>query len=243
MPGIAGIGGLIYFSDFGEGPTEPAWSGAPGFIGNGSFTQVNGDVAFSVSYPSSIAFNDILLLSVITYEATSGTPTINTPAGWTLIDEGTIAATSGLRFGTYWKRATGTESGSVTVTAANANSANDVKSGIMCNYRGCLSTGTPYEALATNMANSTNPTGSSVTTTGSDRKVVNLIAKTQTNANADCAPAAGWTEEYEGGSNATRITGHALHDKTVASASTEPAEGATNASCRWKVVSFALRPR
>ena len=227
-----------------SGPSEPAWSGAPGFIGNGAFTNTTADLSLDVPYPASISYHDILILHVIGYEATSGAPTINTPAGWTQIDQQNMGGTSLNICASFWKRADGTETGSVTVTfAGTLAGATDAKVGIMSNYRGCLATGTPYEALASNTANGTNPTGSAVTTTGADRQVIDLIAKSQSNAASDCTPAAGWTERYEGNATSPRAVALALHDKTVASASTEPAEATTNLSCRWVVTSLALLPR
>jgi hypothetical protein len=120
---------------------------------------------------------------------------------------------------------------------------NDHKAGVMSIIRGCLATGTPYEGLGTTTGNSTNPTGSAVTTTGNDRLVVNLIAKPNTTLNT--TPAAGWTEQFElsGSTSFPRSDDLAWHDKVVSSATTEPAEATTASSSRWRMDSLAFLPR
>lgn len=221
---------------------EPPWSGAPGYIGSGSFFATTGDLSLDIPYPTDIQLNDILILNAVAYESTSGTPNFNTPSGWTLISNGTINFST-LVQGVFWKRADGTESGTQTVTHSTAGGGGDAHSGQISNYRGCVSTGTPYEAMATTNGNNNTPTGSSITTTGNDRKALNIIAKANP-APGNITPAAGWSEQYDNAVTSPKNMGVAIHDKTVATASTEPAEAATSAaSGRWRMVSLALLPR
>jgi hypothetical protein len=87
----------------------PPWSGAPGYIGSGAFTEVAGDQSHDVPYPSGIMVEDILILHVEWYERTSVTPTVNAPAGWTQISQGQSFTLHTQAI--FYKRADGTETG------------------------------------------------------------------------------------------------------------------------------------
>jgi hypothetical protein len=217
----------------------PPWSGAPGYIGSGAFTEVAGDQSHDVPYPSGIMVEDILILHVEWYERTSVTPTVNAPAGWTQISQGQSFTLHTQAI--FYKRADGTETGTVNIAGTGAGSFNDTKAGIISIYRGCVSTGTPYEGVAATLGQNTAPTGSAVTTTGADRTVANFIAIT--NSLTNCVPAAGWTEQYENGGTVTNSVNLVLHDKVQSTAGTVAAEATTPSQSRWRMVSLAFLPR
>lgn len=205
---------------------------------------VQGPDSLDIPYPSSIDYHDILLLMVQAWESSSGGPVINTPAGWNVIGTATVGGSGFFPMVAFWKRADGTETGTLNVSVTGSiGSTGDAKGGMMVNYRGCIATGTPYEGAGTNAAQSTNPTGVSVTTTGPNRTIVNLFSRIVTGIGI--TPAAGWTEEIEvQATNASsRIMSVAVHDKVEATATTESAEVTTAASARWGDVTLALLPR
>ena len=102
-----------------------------GGIGTGT------DFSVAVSYPSTVNADDILIAAIMDADDDS----FDTPAGWTKIDEKTTE--SNLSVAHYWKRADGTESGSVTFTSVlNAGS---LVAGIIYRYSGCVKYGVPFE--------------------------------------------------------------------------------------------------
>jgi hypothetical protein len=218
----------------------PAWSGAPGYISHGTYTQVAGDQSHDVPYPSGIMVEDILILEVVWYEVSSVTPIINTPAGWTQIDQGQSFTLQ--THALFYKRATGTESGTVNVSGTSASSSNDTKAGMISIYRGCVSTGTPYEGVAATLGANSAPIGSAVTTTGPNRTVANFTGKQ--GALTNTIPASGWTEEYEQSATVGTLTVClVLHDKVQATAGTVAAEVMSPSQARWRTVSLAFLPR
>jgi len=102
-----------------------------GGIGTGT------DYAVDVPYPSIVNADDILIASIMDAD----NDTFNVPAGWTKIDEDGTHSNLSVAF--YWKRADGTETGSVTFTSL-LNSGSLV-AGIMYRYSGCVKYGVPYE--------------------------------------------------------------------------------------------------
>lgn len=70
-----------------------------------------------VAYPTGIVFGSFLLLHV--FLSHSAAPTITTPTGWTLIDSQADGAN--FRSSVYWRRADGTESGSLAVTVSGGD--------------------------------------------------------------------------------------------------------------------------
>jgi hypothetical protein len=225
--------------------SEPPWTGAPGYIGNGGEIVKFGNESLDIPYPSGIQFHDILILQAYGIRNTSGAPLINTPTGWNLISTGQTGITL-QQGGTYWKRADGTETGTVNVVI-NVSTTSHYQGGIISIVRGCVATGTPYEALASNFGTSTTPTGSSVTTTGANRLVTTLIGRGAGAATATVVPASGWTEEFELSatpSGGTQLIDLIWHDRVAASATTIAAEATTSSNnAQWRTDALAFLPR
>lgn len=171
-----------------SGPTMPELT-AVGTASTG--TNVS---SFTPSFPA-VQANDILLLYVYFY---GGTVTITTPAGWTAIDSTNYAnlpnsPTAGL----FWKRATGSESGTETVNLSGSIGASSPGVAFISGWRGCVTSGSPYErnAFFGTIGTTTACQGKGLTTAGANRRVVSFfghpaVATTGTNSN-------GWTEDYE----------------------------------------------
>ena len=219
---------------------EPAWSGAPGFIGNGNPATATTHVAINVPYPADVKFHDILILAAASIEGSSGTPSIITPTGFTLLNAANINS-SFFQNAIFWKRALGNETGTVSVGLSGG--AGDGFIGIMANFRGCLATGTPYEAKGSTVGASSSPTGASVTTTGADRLVVNMIAK-QTTGSATSTAGPGYTERYDRALSGSTGAALVLDTRVQSTAGVVAADATTSsASTNWRCVSFALLPR
>ena len=125
-------------------------SGRPGPRPRRSRATVN------VPYPSGVAANDILVLFVLTKD----TVDISTPSGFT---EGGVRDQSSLRAEWFWKRATGSESGALTVTKASGA---NLFFGRMYRFTGVTTSGNPYEAAAVTGGTTSTLTPADVTTAG-----------------------------------------------------------------------------
>jgi subtilisin family serine protease len=146
------------------GPAAPP-GGAPLFGSAGAAAAALA-TSIDVPYPSGTAANDILVLFVVTKD----TVDINTPAGFT---EGGSRSQTTLRAEWFWKRATGSESGTLTVTKASGT---NLLFGRMYRFTGAATSGTPFEAAAATGAGGTTLTPVDIATTGPNRRVVVLAA-------------------------------------------------------------------
>lgn len=135
------------------GPTS-----APNYEDKGAYNAYGGQVTNNVAYPATINANNILIILVQAF----GDRTATTPTNWN-----SLASTSANRsVFLFWKRATGSETGTETVTmSASVNSTS-----IMMRFSGCVTSGTPYEELVNggHVSTNTQDTGA-MTTTGAFR--------------------------------------------------------------------------
>lgn len=195
---IAGISGII------PGTTAAVVSsgGTPSIGGDGGMGITVGADNFTVNYPVTLSANDILLLHLSLTDDLGNADVSSITGGWTLAGSAYANDTFGKL---YWKRATGSETGSETVTLTEIISGSAPASGVMSSWSGCISSGTPFEELTfANQGSGTNITGSAISTSGPNRRVVSFfshpkIQTTGTNTN-------GWTEEYDLNSGAGDTT-------------------------------------
>jgi hypothetical protein len=136
---------------------------APSF-GSAGTGIAEADASIDVAYPASISANDILILLV---QAKDTVDNFDTPTDWTAF--GASVSNTSHRSKLFWKRATGSESGTLTVT----RTAGAVHFGArIYRYAGCQTTGNPYEAYTTGTDNSATPADpQDTTTTGADRRI------------------------------------------------------------------------
>ena len=119
-------------------------SGGPGVAGTAG-------TSISVNYPT-VTAGQLLILC-----AMNGAPSANsTPSGWTLLNNVNSAA-GDTAAATYWRRATGTETGSVTVTHTNTGTA-DVPIAVILALSNVSSASNPITSSGT-----TNNTSASTT--------------------------------------------------------------------------------
>jgi subtilisin family serine protease len=147
-------------------PAAPSTS--PVFGSAGAAAAALG-TSIDVPYPSGTSANDILLLLVMTRDSAD----VNTPAGFTAGDA--RGQNSGLRAEWFWKRATGSETGTLNVTKASGSA---LLIGRMYRFTGAAVSGTPFEAAAQGGAGSNATiTPVDITTQGANRRVVVLVAE------------------------------------------------------------------
>jgi hypothetical protein len=149
-------------------PPPPPPGGAPAFASAGAAAEALG-TSIDVPYPVGTSANDLLLLLVVTRD----TSDVATPAGFT--EGGARTQNAGLRAEWFWRRATGSESGTLSVTKTSGSA---LLLGRMYRFTGVAASGVPFEGAAQDGkgANAT-ITPVDITTTGPNRRVVVLVAE------------------------------------------------------------------
>lgn len=161
-----------------------------------SFNAVSGTTSNSVAYPAGLAEDDIMLLCVV-YDPNSGTGVSpNAPSGFTQV--GTSEATDNAVTALFWARATGAESGSLSVTLNGTMAASRIFYVSLAAYSGCLDVGSPIDALSqTHLSTNPGPVEmATLTTTGANRRCVCFMGGTTGGTGAPgriVGPASGWT--------------------------------------------------
>ncbi|MHC4703233.1 MAG: hypothetical protein ACYTFQ_21930, partial [Planctomycetota bacterium] len=115
-------------------------------------------------FPSTVNADDILYACI----SQVGGTTVGTPSGFTAV--GSQQQIGSTRFKWFWKRASGSESGYLTVTLDNGTNNKWTK---MVSYSGCVTTGTPYDAVAgADSTGTATMSIASVSSSGADRLAV-----------------------------------------------------------------------
>ncbi|TPJ95598.1 hypothetical protein FJ872_33005 [Mesorhizobium sp. B2-5-9] len=145
------------------------------YIGTGAPATSDG-TATSVGLPAGIQVNDILLLSISSSNTTVDTDgTVSTPAGWSIVansPQSIQAGSAGCRLSVFWRRATGSD------TAPSVSSVGHLAASISA-FRGCPTTGNPWDTTAGDtVLSSSTVTMPSVTTTKDKCMVVLVVANT-----------------------------------------------------------------
>ena len=218
------------------------FAGSPYFVADGGISARGSSTApLDVVYPAGVLVNDIAFLEVCSIDSTTA-HTVDTPSGWNAVQQDKMNAVATNVHALFWKRLTGSESGNVRVTkSAGGTDATDTFEGVISLWRGCQNSGIPYEALAVNTGQSTGQAGSTVTTNGVNRTIVNFCVCDDDTLSA---PAASWTEQFEyttiSGSSNGAIKAYSIEKPTAGSLS-----GVTHtlaSSERWQVKSLVLLP-
>lgn len=212
-------------------------------------TVRNQDTATSISptYPAGIQSDDVAILTVLATDSSSspGSQTVTTPAGWTLIraiPQTTIPSIVTSYGGIYWKRLTGSESGSVAVSISETSNTYPVGAAITV-WRGVLSSGTPVEGDAHRVNGATtSQNANAVTTTGNNRMVLSFYQGCLTGSTG--TPTAPATEVFDmndttGGGGQCNFSGYY---KLAPTSGAQTAINRTAGSSGFLSVSVALIP-
>lgn len=151
----------------------------PQFIAAGTGAQNTGSDTLAVPYPADIILaNDIILCVAVARNTTgndAGDTVITNISNFSL--DGALLHSGGDSSVALWyKRATGSESGSETVTMSVLPSGTKSLTAIMFLFRGCITTGSPLEAgSSANVNSSATWTQTALTTTLASRLGIHII--------------------------------------------------------------------
>jgi hypothetical protein len=122
------------------------------------------------TYPAGIAVGDICFLIA----GCDNNSVITCPAGWQEAKAVVVDATYSAAL--FWRRCDGTETGAISLVRASSSPANAYFGARIGLYRGCVSTGPPYEGLTAVSGAGTAATGAAVTTYGINRLALQFWA-------------------------------------------------------------------
>lgn len=221
-----------------------AGGGTPTFVAAGALTNGNGaTLAQPASLPTGRAVGDIAIVHYSYNDPNLTSPVVTSitmAAGWTPI--GPQVDQLGMSGRSFWKRLDGTETTPNVTRAGGASSGARTVTCLVEAWRGCKASGDPFESAASNSGSSATMAGSSVTTTGVNRRVVSVY--NQANGVAQTSvPDTGWTEDNEQ-THAVSGGGAAVSSsiERVAAGSQAAESRPIAAARRWISHSFALLP-
>ena len=163
---------------------------APTYHSSGSVGATTSQASVNVPVAAN-QLNDVLFVQAVCLN--SNAPFTIT-SGWNLVTDVDVGAH---RYAVWWKRSSGSET-APSVGNSGRSSTNLLSAQMHC-YRGCRTSGIPYEGFAQASSASGPLNGVSVTSTGIKRLAVQLWARI--GANSATAPTAIWTENLDQGTS------------------------------------------
>jgi hypothetical protein len=215
----------------------------PTFVAAGAVA--GSTTAITPALPASIQANDILFLAVQTRSGQSIGLASESGGTWTTIAAPQDGQTPGNRLNMWWSRYNGTQTDPVTTDSG------DHQIGGIVAYRGCLTSGDPFEAMAQGNSGATADTtftSTGLTTLGTDRRYVVFAGRTIDTAGAHYSSwtngdVANGSEDFDDGSTAGVGGGVAIWSAEKAAAGAIGATTATVAAATSDVwVELALIP-
>lgn len=176
----------------------------PSYFGTSGNAAALGGFLITLQWPVNHQANDVALAVIQTSGADS---TLSPPTGWASVTGSPItdvASTSGSRLYLWWKRATGSSESNLSVSSISGDNHHF---GSLAVFRGCVTTGNPWDVVATDTKTtaSTTATLPAVTTTKFNTRLVMFVGRPDDAANTSHfgvpvnANLTGLTEHYEGG--------------------------------------------
>lgn len=237
---VLAVNNLIGFGGGGGGDI-------PSFIGASTGTTNTASDTLAINYPSDIQANDIIIC-VAQGESLSGTSTGDTSFGGggvtnfsALGNRDGAGGKSGS--GVFYKRATGSESGTETATMVSLGGTRSMM-GIMYLFRGCITTGDPTNAFSSgeNGSSSTWNQRSLTTTVGAclGCHIIAAVANAATAGSFTGETGGDWTEAsiYSPANGALQLQTASLPSATTISGGSVTATVAGN----YQAYSFGLKP-
>jgi hypothetical protein len=178
----------------------------PALITAGALAANTGNTTIAVAYPTGIAAGDIIFIHTCAFDTLAHPTNVSSITGSFTKADGTSDSDADYS-DLWWKRADGTEGASETVTLANATHTGTLMAQ-MSAWRGCVGTGTPFEALTHKaQASTVSHVGSAITTLGANRKVISMFAHCTGNGVAGTNTNS-WTEEWDNGTTQGQSGGY-----------------------------------
>lgn len=219
----------------------------PSFIGASTGTTNTGSSTLSVNYPSSIQANDIIIC-VVQGEDTSGASTGDTSFGGGGVTnfsslgnrDGNGGASAS---GVFYKRATGSESGTETATMVAPGGPRSM-TGIMYLFRGCITSGDPTNGFSSsdNAVSSTWSQQSLTTTVGAclGCNVIAAVANSATAGSFTGETGGDWTEAniYSSANGTIQLQTASLPSATTISGGSV----AASVAGKYQKYAFGLQP-
>lgn len=208
---------------------------APTFGAMGARLAGNGGYQFNLPVPAGVVANSVIVAVIYTDSDTA--PTINPlPSGFQAASNSPVSNSAALREFVFWKRASGSDSGTYNFAATNVSA--NWATGWAMRIDGCITTGNPFDvtASAQGTGSTSYPTIASQTTTGADELLLWLGA-TYDGYQLSSAPS-GFTIQGQGVNN-NSDAGLAVCTKTQAAAGATGSMSATaNNGTNGKLVWF-----
>lgn len=206
----------------------------PVYFANGGLTGTSNATTAAIAYPAGVQVGDVAYLLVH-----SDNNSAITGPGFPWVQVG-VQVNTGTTFGAalFWRRLTGTETGTVSVTRATAGT-NNWFGGTMTVYRGATPGGVPHEIPAANSGSGTAVTGVALSTTGPNRMAVQLWAF---GAAVTSAPGGAYTEDWELTNAAGNDGAQAADSQAVPLPAVIAAPTRTIAANPWAVFGLAVVP-
>ncbi|MCB1689645.1 MAG: hypothetical protein KDI33_14215 [Halioglobus sp.] len=206
---------------------------APQF-GSSSTTSASSNVTtLTIATPTNTASGDFLLATI----STDGSTTFNTPADWTLLDQGQSSGSEST-LAVFYRIATSVEPANHTFTWTGSEQA----AGAILRYTG-VSTSNPIDAFAAGTGQSTNPTSPAATALSADTRVVRVYGADDDDLSGTPYPSGttGRVSEESSGSGGSSSLGVA--DSTqLATGGTGTASFTQAASEQWRALTIVLPP-
>ena len=212
----------------------------PVFAGTGTFSSTDTDGAnITPPLPPGVNPDDILILAVST-NGSNGFPTIS---GWT--EFGTAVTDTNHSSAWYWRRhVAGDTAPTFTKASGDALSAGVIGLfGVIYGFRGCVTSGTPFEDVThAGLTSSSTPAGAEITTTGVDRLAVSIVVGDNDPTWSSGFPPTGW-DQLDSRTSLTgldQIAAAISKDVPTATTVTAPTIGTTSISLYWRSVTLAF---
>lgn len=210
----------------------------PTFFDAGTCTAGTGST-MNVPFPATVAANDIAIWHVIVRQTGASANTF--PGDW----NEAFDAVNGFQTAWAWKRCDGTEGGTSPQVTGLAGGGIANYSRIYV-FRGCVTSGTPFEASANTSGSSTTYSSSAINTLGVDRLALCLIIigdddKTLTNMTGSNVT---WAKTVTECASGTGIDGTIVCEQANVAAATAVTAGSQTYSGSeiWGTNTFALIP-
>ncbi len=206
---------------------------APQFESSSTANASSSVTTLTIATPTGTATGDLLLATV----STDGDRTLNTPADWTLLDQGQSSG-SDSTLAVFYRIATATEPANHTFTWSGGEEA----AGAIVRYSG-VSTSNPIDASATGTGQSTSPTSPAATALSANTRVVRVYGADDDDLSGSPYPSGttGRLNIESGGGNGTTSLGVA-DSSQLATGTTGAASFAQTGNEQWRALTIVLAP-